>query len=103
VTRIGLEAGPLSQWLHADLTGSSVQDAQEARADGREKLLQSRLRDIEPSIRGILRGFGLKAGEISKGRFAPPSAPSSPPELNDPEPSPPASHMAHNAAAFRGS
>jgi transposase len=28
------------------------------------------LRDVELSIRGILRGFGLKVGEISKGRFA---------------------------------
>src|SRR5437899_2655813 len=26
--------------------------------------------DVELSIRGILRGFGLKVGEVSKGRFA---------------------------------
>jgi transposase len=46
-------------------------DAQEVRAllVGR-KLLQAKLRDIEFSIRGILRGFGLKVGEVSKGRFA---------------------------------
>jgi transposase len=46
-------------------------DAQEARAllAGR-KLLQAKLRDVELSIRGILRGFGLKVGEVSKGRFA---------------------------------
>jgi transposase len=45
--------------------------AQEVRAllVGR-KLLQSKLRDVEFSIRGILRGFGLKVGEVSKGRFA---------------------------------
>jgi transposase len=45
--------------------------AQEIRAllVGR-KLLQSKLRDVELSIRGILRGFGLKVGEVSKGRFA---------------------------------
>jgi transposase len=45
--------------------------AQEVRAllVGR-KLLQSKLRDVELSIRGILRGFGLKVGEVSKGRFA---------------------------------
>jgi transposase len=45
--------------------------AQEVRAllVGR-KLLQAKLRDVEPSIRGILRGFGLKVGEVSKGRFA---------------------------------
>ena len=34
------------------------------------KLLQGKLRDVELSIRGILRGFGLKLGEVSKGRFA---------------------------------
>jgi transposase len=46
-------------------------DAQEVRAllVGR-KLLQSKLREVEFSIRGILRGFGLKVGEVSKGRFA---------------------------------
>jgi transposase len=45
--------------------------AQEIRAllVGR-KLLQSKLRDVELSIRGILPGFGLKVGEVSKGRFA---------------------------------
>src|SRR4029078_6863827 len=43
-------------------------DAQEVRAllVGR-KLLQSKLRDVELSIRGILRCFGLKVGEVSKG------------------------------------
>ena len=116
VTRIGLEAGPLSQWLHAGLVEAGLEavlletrhvkaalsamtiktdrkdargiaqllrmgwfrpvhrkspDAQEVRAllVGR-KLLQSKLRDVELSIRGILRGFGLKVGEVSKGRFA---------------------------------
>lgn len=46
-------------------------DAQEVRAllVGR-KLLQAKLRDVEQSIRGILRGFGLKVGEVSKGKFA---------------------------------
>lgn len=33
------------------------------------KLLQAKLRDVEPSIRGILRGYGLKVGEMSRGRF----------------------------------
>ena len=116
VDRIGLEAGPLSQWLHAGLSEAGLEavlletrhvkaalsamtvktdrkdargiaqllrmgwfrpvhrkspDAQEVRAllVGR-KLLQSKLRDVELSIRGILRGFGLKVGEVSKGRFA---------------------------------
>ena len=112
VTRIGLEAGPLSQWLHAGLTKAGLEvvlletrqvkaalsamvvktdrkdargiaqllrmgwfrpvhckspPAQEVRAllVGR-KLLQSKLLDVELSIRGILRGFGLKVGIVSK-------------------------------------
>src|SRR5512133_1949787 len=116
VTRIGLEAGPLSQWLHAGLSEAGLEavlletrhvkaalsamvvktdrkdargiaqllrmgwyrpvhrkspPAQEVRAllAGR-KLLQAQLRDVELSIRGLLRGFGLKVGEVSKGRFA---------------------------------
>src|ERR671910_224289 len=116
LTRIGLEAGPLSQWLHAGLTGAGFEavlletphrkaalsamivksdrkdargiaqllrmgwyrpvhrkspPAQEVRAllVGR-KLLQGKLLDVELSIRGLLRGFGLKLGEVSKGRFA---------------------------------
>ena len=32
--------------------------------------LQGKLVDVELSIRGLLRGFGLKLGEVSKGRFA---------------------------------
>src|SRR3954453_6207499 len=116
VTRIGLEAGPLSQWLYAGLAKAGFEAvlletrhvkaalsamivktdrkdargiaqllrmgwfrpvhckspaAQEVRAllVGR-KLLQAKLRDVELSIRGILRGFGLKVGEVSKSRFA---------------------------------
>jgi transposase len=33
------------------------------------KLLVTMLRDAESSIRGILRGFGLKVGAVSKGKF----------------------------------
>jgi transposase len=116
LARIGLEAGPLSQWLHAGLTTAGFEavlletrhvkaalsamvvktdrkdargiaqllrmgwfrpvhckspPAQEVRAllVGR-KLLQGKLLDVELGIRGILRGFGLKMGEVSKGRFA---------------------------------
>lgn len=116
VTRIGLEAGPLSQWLHASLTAAGFEavlletrhvkaalsamtvktdrndargiaqllrmgwyrpvhrkspPAQEIRAllVGR-KLLQGKLLDVELSIRGILRGFGLKLGVVGKGGFA---------------------------------
>jgi transposase len=114
--RIGLEAGPLSQWLHAGLTKAGLEavlletrqvkaalsamvvktdrkdargiaqllrmgwfrpvhckspPAQEIRAllVGR-KLLQAKLLDVELSIRGILRGCGLKVGVLSKGGFA---------------------------------
>src|SRR3712207_5616800 len=116
LARVGLEAGPLSQWLPAGLTAAGFEavlfetrhveaalwamivktdrkdargiaqllrmgwfrpvhrkspPAQEVRAllVGR-KLLQGKLLDVELSIRGILRGFGLKLGEVSKGRFA---------------------------------
>lgn len=115
VSRIGLEAGPLSQWLHDGLRQSGLEaelletrhvkaalsamvvrtDRKDARgiaqllrmgwfrpvhaksAGAREvrallaarKLLQSKLIDVELSIRGILRGFGLKVGKVSKGRF----------------------------------
>ncbi len=115
VSRIGLEAGPLSQWLHdglrqagfavvlletrhvkAALSAMVVKTdrkdargiaqllrmgwfqpvhaksgaAQEVRALlAARKLLQSKLIDVELSIRGILRGFGLKVGRVSKGRF----------------------------------
>lgn len=34
------------------------------------RLLQDKLLDIQRSIRGILRGFGLKVGAVSKGQFA---------------------------------
>ena len=33
------------------------------------KLLVAKLRDVESSLRGILRGFGLKVGAVSKGKF----------------------------------
>jgi transposase len=51
--------------VHAKSVGS-----QEVRAllVGR-KLLQAKRLDVEFSIRGILRGFGLKVGEVSRGRF----------------------------------
>src|SRR4028119_1567329 len=116
LTRIGLEAGPLSQWLHAGLTAAGFEavlletrhvkaalsamivktDRKDARGIAQllrmgwfrpvhrksppaqevrsllvgRKLLQGKLLDVELSLRGILRGFGLKLGEVSKGRFA---------------------------------
>lgn len=114
--RIGLEAGPLSQWLFAAMREAGlavelletrhVRDAFQAmpvksdRNDARNiaqlmrlgwfrpvhcksmaaqetramltarKLVQSKLRDIEASLRGILRGFGLKVGRTTSTRFA---------------------------------
>jgi len=108
LAQIGLEAGPLSQWLHAGLqkAGIAVElletrhvkaalsampvktdrndargiaqlmrlgwfrpvhcksiAAQEVRAIlTARKLMQSKLFDVEMSLRGILRGFGLKVG-----------------------------------------
>jgi transposase len=116
VTRIGLEAGPLSQWLYAALrdAGFAVElletrhvrdafkampvktdrkdaqgiaqlmrlgwfrpvhcksiEAQETRAIlSARKLVQSKLHDIEMSLRGTLRGFGLKIGRTTPNRFA---------------------------------
>jgi transposase len=116
VRRIGLEAGPLSQWLSAALAEAGYEvvlletrhvkaalsamvvktDRKDARGIAQllrmgwfrpvhvkspaaqevrallvaRKLLQAKLLDIELSIRGILRGFGLKVGEVSRGRFA---------------------------------
>jgi transposase len=116
VTRIGLEAGPLSQWLYAAMrkAGLAVElletrhvrdafkampvktdrkdargiaqlmrlgwfrpvhcksiEAQETRAIlGARKLVQSKLHDVEMSLRGTLRGFGLKVGKTTSNRFA---------------------------------
>jgi transposase len=114
--RIGLEAGPLSQWLYAAMKQAGltvelletrhVSDAFKAmpvksdRNDARNiaqlmrlgwfrpvhckslssqetrailtarKLIQAKLQDIENSLRGILRGFGLKVGKTTKRSFA---------------------------------
>lgn len=116
LNRIGLEAGPLSQWLHAGLAAAgfdvvlletrhvkaalSAMTVKTDRKDARgiaqllrmgwyrpvhckatpaqeirallvgRKLLQGKMQDVELGIRGLLRGFGLKVGVISKGQFA---------------------------------
>ena len=115
IAAIGLEAGPLSQWLHKGLTDAGfeavlmetrqVKGALKAMpiktdrrdAEGIARLLQmgwfrpvhcksvssqevrallsSRksvlnvLTDLELSLRGVLRNFGLKLGQVSKGRY----------------------------------
>jgi transposase len=114
--RIGLEAGPQSQWLYAAMkqAGLAIElletrhvhkaletmpvktdrndargiaqlmrlgwfkpvhckslPAQEVRALlTARKLVQSKLHDVEMSLRGILRGFGLKVGPTTPKRFA---------------------------------
>jgi transposase len=86
--RIGLEAGPLSAMTvktdRNDARGmaqlmrmgwfrpvhAKAPMVQEIRALlTARKLLVAKLRDVESSIRGILRGFGLKVGAVSKGKF----------------------------------
>ena len=115
LVRVGLEAGPLSQWLYAAMREAGlavelletrhVRKAFEAmpvksdRNDARgiaqlmrlgwfrpvhckslaaqetralltaRKLIQSKLFDVEMSLRGILRGFGLKVGATTPKRF----------------------------------
>jgi transposase len=116
LARIGLEAGPLSQWLYAGMRDAGlaaelletrhVRDGFKAmpvktdRKDARgiaqlmrlgwfrpvhckslpaqetralltaRKLVQSKHHDTEMSLRGILRGFGLKMGKTSQRTFA---------------------------------
>lgn len=116
LVRIGLEAGPLSQWLYARMKQAGlavelletrhVRDALRSmpvktdRNDARgiaqlmrlgwfrpvhcksmgaqerrallttRKLVQSKLHDMELSLRGVLRGFGLKVGKVSATGFA---------------------------------
>ena len=115
LARIGLEAGPLSQWLFAGLKGGGFQvelvetrhvraafktmavktdrkdaqgiaqlmrlgwfravhckslPAQEVRALlTARKLIQGKRHDVEMSVRGILRGFGLKVGRTTPRTF----------------------------------
>jgi transposase len=103
VKLIGLEAGPLSQWLHAGLRRAGFEvvlletrhvkaalsamsvktDRKDARAVHAKsigsqemrallvarKQLLGRLIDVELSIRGILRGFGLKVGPVTRKEF----------------------------------
>ena len=116
LARVGLEAGPLSQWLHGGLREAglavelletrhvkaalSARPMKTDRSDARgiaqllrlgwfrsvhckslaaqevrailtaRKLVQSKLYDVEMSLRGLLRGFGLKVGHTTPKRFA---------------------------------
>jgi transposase len=114
--RIGMEAGPLSQWLYAAMAAAGLPvelletrhvraafktmpvktDKKDARGIAQlmrlgwfrpvhcksaaaqevravltaRKLLLSKLHDVEMSIRGILRGFGLKVGATTPRTYA---------------------------------
>ena len=116
MTRIGLEAGPLSQWLFAAMkqAGLPVElletrhvrnafktmpvktDRKDARGIAElmrmgwfrpvhcksisapetrailttRTLIEAKLRDVEMSLRGVLRGFGLKVGKTTPTNFA---------------------------------
>jgi transposase len=115
IERVGLEAGPLSQWLHAGLTEAGFEivlletrhvkaalsamtvktDRKDARGIAQllrmgwfkpvhckspgsqevrallvaRKQLLGKLVDLEACIRGILRGFGLKIGMVTRKGF----------------------------------
>jgi transposase len=116
MARIGLEAGPLSQWLFAGMKAAGVAvelletrhvraafkampiktDRKDARGIAQlmrlgwfrpvhckslpaqevrallttRKLLQAKRHDVEMSLRGVLRGFGLKVGPTTSNCFA---------------------------------
>src|SRR5262249_56185260 len=115
VEGVGIEAGPLSQWLHTGLRQAGIAselletrhvrrafeimpvktdrkdahgiaelmrmgwfrpvhcksiDAQETRAMlTARKLVQKQVFEVESSLRGILRGFGLKVGKTTPVKF----------------------------------
>jgi len=59
-----------SAWAGSDRSIPSQVRSQEVRALlVARKLLQNKLKDVELSIRGILRGFGLKVGEVTRKKF----------------------------------
>ncbi len=115
IARVGLEAGPLSQWLYDGLREASFDavlletrhvkaalSAMAVKTDRRDargiaqllrmgwyrpvhrksvpsqevrallaarKQLQIKAMDLEQTLRGLLRGFGLKVGDVSRGKL----------------------------------
>ena len=115
VARVGLEAGPLSQWLYDGLREAGFEtvlletrhvkaalSAMAVKTDRRDargiaqllrmgwfrpvhrksvpsqevrallcarKQLQIKVMDLEQTLRGLLRGFGLKVGDVSRGKL----------------------------------
>src|SRR5215472_13673683 len=80
--RIGIEAGPLSQWLVNALTAADLPvicvetrhvktllAQQQRMLLTSRKLLQRKLLDLESDLRGTLRNFGLKVGGVSGSRY----------------------------------
>ena len=67
LTRIGLEAGPLSQWLFAAMAEAGL--AVELLETRHVRAAFKAMHDIEMSLRGILRGFGLKVGKTTRRLF----------------------------------
>ena len=116
IVRVGLEAGPLSQWLYdglhkagfetvlletrhvkAALSAMAIKtDRRDARGIAQllrmgwyrpmhrksvpsqevrallaaRKQMQIKAMDLEQTLRGLLRGFGLKVGDVSRGKLA---------------------------------
>ena len=116
IVRIGLEAGPLSQWLYDGLRAAGFEpvlletrhvkaalSAMAIKTDRRDargiaqllrmgwyrpvhrksvpsqevrallaarKQMQIKAMDLEQTLRGLLRGFGLKVGDVSRGKLA---------------------------------
>src|SRR5215207_7673497 len=78
VVCIGLEAGPLSQWLHAALTEAGFEvvllETRHVKAALSAMTVKTDRRDARGiaqllSMRGILRGFGLKVGAVTRKSF----------------------------------
>ena len=78
--RIGLEAGPLSQWLFSALAEAGLPaicvETRHMRAvlkaqinKTHRKLLQSKAIAVENDLRATLRNFGLKVGMVGTARF----------------------------------
>jgi transposase len=116
IVRVGLEAGPLSQWLYDGLQEAGFEavlletrhvkaalSAMAIKTDRRDargiaqllrmgwyrpvhrksvpsqevrallaarKQMQIKAMDLEQTLRGLLRGFGLKVGDVSRGKLA---------------------------------
>src|ERR1700730_12657801 len=64
--RVGLEAGPLSQWLFSGLAGAGVPAIciETRHAKAFLKAQEEQALAIENDIRGLLRNFGLKVGIV---------------------------------------